>query len=99
MPCTFVEKFQSFRFSRRGKFLIFPQNIPSTWLRGATMETVEVKDLIITCEACGNVKKFRVKDEEDSARIFREFVCENNCGKNLYSFITVGTLKRSPESS
>ena len=58
------------------------------------MEYVQVKELIITCEACGNVKKFRVKDEKDSERIFGNFVCENNCGKNLYSFITVGTLRR-----
>ncbi len=57
------------------------------------METVEVKELIITCEACGNVKKFIVKDEGESQRIFDEFKCENSCGRNLYSFITVGTLK------
>jgi len=59
------------------------------------METIEVKQLIITCEACGNVKKFVVKDEKDSERIFKEFTCENKCGRNLYSFITVGTVKRS----
>lgn len=57
------------------------------------MEMIEVKELIITCEACGNVKKFIVKDESDSQRIFDEFKCENNCGRNLYSFITVGTIK------
>ncbi|MFQ5751704.1 MAG: hypothetical protein ACE5HI_06885 [bacterium] len=58
------------------------------------MEPIDVKELIITCEACGNVKKFIVKDETDSEHIFNEFSCENNCGRNLYSFITVGTLKR-----
>ncbi|MFQ5605069.1 MAG: hypothetical protein ACE5HS_17525 [bacterium] len=58
------------------------------------METIDVKELIITCEACGNVKKFTVKDEQDSQLIFNEYSCENNCGRNLYSFITVGTLKR-----
>ncbi len=58
------------------------------------METIELKELIITCEACGNVKKFIVKDEKDSEQIFTEFACENNCGRNLYSFITVGTLRR-----
>ncbi len=58
------------------------------------METVEITELIITCEACGSVKKFLVKDESDSERIFESFTCENDCGKNLYSFITVGTLKR-----
>ncbi|NIT60105.1 MAG: hypothetical protein GWN00_28980 [Aliifodinibius sp.] len=59
------------------------------------METIEVKELIITCEACGNVKKFLVKDERNSEEIFTRFTCENNCGRNLYSFITVGTLKRA----
>jgi hypothetical protein len=59
------------------------------------MEIVEIKELIITCEACGNVKKFPVRNEKDSERIFKEFICENNCGKNLYSFITVGTLRRT----
>jgi RNase P subunit RPR2 len=58
------------------------------------MEKIEVKELIITCEACGNVKKFSVNDEKDCERIFREFACQNNCGRNLYSFITVGTLRR-----
>ncbi|MFQ6113524.1 MAG: hypothetical protein ACE5NG_05475 [bacterium] len=59
------------------------------------MKTIEVKELIITCEACGNVKKFIVKDESDSERIFNEFLCENKCGRNLYSFITVGTLRKN----
>ena len=59
------------------------------------MKTIEVKELIITCEACGNVKKFIVKDESESQRIFDEFKCENNCGRNLYSFITVGTINRA----
>ena len=55
---------------------------------------VDVKELIITCEACGSIKKYHVKDEEDSERVFKQFSCENNCGRNLYSYITVGTLKR-----
>lgn len=63
------------------------------------MESLTVTELIITCEACGNVKKFYVKSEEESERIFGNFHCENKCGRNLYSFITVGTLNRthSPE--
>jgi hypothetical protein len=56
--------------------------------------TIDVKELIITCEACGSVKKYMVNNEEDSARVFKQFSCENNCGRNLYSYITVGTLKR-----
>jgi len=57
--------------------------------------TVVLKELIITCEACGNVKHFNVTTEADCNRIFQNFRCENNCGRNLYSFITVGTLKRN----
>jgi hypothetical protein len=56
--------------------------------------TIELKELIITCEACGNVKHFSVTNDADCNRIFQNFRCENNCGRNLYSFITVGTLKR-----
>jgi len=57
--------------------------------------TIELKELIITCEACGNVKHFAVTSEADCNRIFQNFRCENNCSRNLYSFITVGTLKRN----
>ncbi|MCG8606018.1 hypothetical protein MJD09_13640 [bacterium] len=59
------------------------------------MADVQVKELIVTCEACGNVKKFTLKDQDDSEKMFQDYSCENNCGKNLYSFITVGTLKRN----
>ena len=59
------------------------------------MEGIEVTELIITCEACGNVRKFVVKDEQDSERIFKDYRCESKCGKNLYSFITVGKLRRT----
>lgn len=55
---------------------------------------IELTELIITCEACGNVKHFTVATEADCNRIFQNFRCENNCGRNLYSFITVGKLKR-----
>lgn len=57
-------------------------------------EGIEYTQLIITCEACGNVKRFVVHTQSESERLFREFHCENSCGRNLYSFITVGTLKR-----
>ena len=56
------------------------------------MQDIEYTQLIITCEACGNVKRFTVTSQEECERIFREFHCENSCGRNLYSFITLGTL-------
>ncbi len=58
------------------------------------MDGIEYTELIITCEACGNVKRHLVHSQEECDRIFREFRCENSCGRNLYSFITIGTLKR-----
>jgi hypothetical protein len=56
------------------------------------MQDIEYTQLIITCEACGNVKRFTVTSQDECERIFREFHCENSCGRNLYSFITLGTL-------
>jgi hypothetical protein len=41
------------------------------------------------------VKKFTVESEAECERIFQDFTCENDCGRNLYSYITVGTLKRN----
>lgn len=61
------------------------------------MQDIEYTQLIITCEACGNVKRFTVKSQDECERIFREFHCENSCGRNLYSFITLGTLHRELE--
>lgn len=63
------------------------------------MRDIEYTQLIITCEACGNVKRFTIRTQEECDRIFREFHCENSCGRNLYSFITLGTLQREPEEA
>ncbi len=61
------------------------------------MQDIEYTQLIITCEACGNVKRFTIASQDECERIFREFHCENSCGRNLYSFITLGTLHRELE--
>jgi hypothetical protein len=61
------------------------------------MQDIEFTQLIITCEACGNVKRFTIASQDECERIFREFHCENSCGRNLYSFITLGTLHRELE--
>ena len=62
------------------------------------MDKIEVKELIITCEACGNVKKYMIESEEEGLDIFNNFKCENDCGRNLYSYITVGKLERAQKS-
>lgn len=58
------------------------------------MRNILLDEMIITCEACGNVKRFRVKSQKDCDKILKEFTCENNCGRNLLSYITVGSLQR-----
>ena len=58
------------------------------------MKNIKVTEMIITCESCGNVKRFRVGSQADSEAIFKNFHCENNCDRNLYSFITVGSVAR-----
>ena len=57
------------------------------------MSEVQYTDLIITCEACGSVKKFVVSNQSEAEKEFKEFKCSNGCGRNLYSFITLGTLQ------
>lgn len=59
------------------------------------MQNIRINELIITCESCGNVKKYRISSQDDCEKIFHDFKCENNCGRHLYSFITVGTVNRS----
>ncbi len=59
------------------------------------MSGIDMKQLIITCEACGSVKRYTVSSQDESDRIFREFQCANECGRNLYSYITVGVLHRN----
>lgn len=63
------------------------------------MQEIEFTNLIITCEACGNVKRYLVRSQDECDRIFREFRCENGCGRNLCSFITLGTLKHPDEQA
>ncbi|RMD97311.1 MAG: hypothetical protein D6814_09755 [Calditrichaeota bacterium] len=63
------------------------------------MEKVTLTELIITCEACGSVTKYSIKDQADADRLFKEFQCENGCGRNLYSFITLGTIRRKEKAT
>ena len=65
-------------------------------LRNDRMEAIHYTELIIACEACGSVHKYRVANQDDADKIFQEFECENGCGRNLYSFITLGTIEIKP---
>jgi len=57
------------------------------------MPEVIYQELVITCEACKTVKKFPVRAYEQCLEIFKEYHCPNGCGRNLYSFFTVGMIK------
>ena len=56
------------------------------------MEEIHYNEFIITCDACGGVKKFPVHDSDDTATLFHEYQCVNGCGKNMLSFIKLGLL-------
>ena len=62
------------------------------------MNHIRISELIISCESCGTVKKFKVNSQTDCDRIFHNFKCENNCGRSLYSFIEIGTIERNAAS-
>ena len=62
------------------------------------MTEIKITELIISCESCGTVKRFKVKSQADCDRIFHNYRCENNCGRSLYSFIEVGTIERDSVS-
>ena len=70
-------------------------HIPHYFGESKGMSGINMEQLIITCEACGNVKRYTVNSQEESDRIFREFHCSNECGRNLYSYITLGVLHRN----
>jgi len=59
------------------------------------VDHIRINELIISCESCGTVKKFKVNSQADCDKIFHNFRCENNCGRSLYSFIEVGTIERN----
>ncbi len=58
------------------------------------MPEITYQELVITCEACKTVKKFPVTHYEECLEIFGHYQCPNGCGRNLYSFFTVGKLQK-----
>ena len=57
------------------------------------MPGIQYQELVITCEACDTVEKYRVSEYDECLSLFREYQCPNGCGKNLYSFFTVGLIE------
>lgn len=62
------------------------------------MPHISYQELVITCEACETVKKFQVTDYDECLKIFKEFQCSNGCGRNLYSFFTVGRMEKKKKA-
>ena len=58
------------------------------------MTEITYQELVITCEACQHVKKIPVQAYEECLEIFNSYKCPNGCGRNLYSFFTVGKLEK-----
>ena len=56
------------------------------------MPDIIYQELVITCEACKTVKKYAVEGYEECLKIFKDYQCPNGCGRNLYSFFTVGKI-------
>ena len=63
----------------------------------AQMSSIHITEMIITCEACGNVKRFQVESQHDCDGILKNFTCENNCGRSLVSYFTIGSLVRETD--
>ncbi|MCJ7811826.1 hypothetical protein MUP95_00715 [bacterium] len=58
------------------------------------MTKISYQEVVITCEACNTVKKFPVQEYDECLAIFHEYHCPNGCGRNLYSFFTVGKIEK-----
>jgi hypothetical protein len=58
------------------------------------MEDVAYREVVIVCEACHGVEKMPVRNYEECLERFKGYHCPNGCGPNLYSFFTVGQVKK-----
>ena len=62
------------------------------------MPEISYQEVLITCEACKVQKKFTVENYEQCLDIFKNYQCPNGCGRNLYSFLTLGRIKKRKSS-
>ncbi len=58
------------------------------------MATISYREVVITCEACGKIKKMPVRNYEECLSVFGKYQCPNGCGRNMYSFFTVGRFQK-----
>jgi hypothetical protein len=59
---------------------------------GGVMANIVYQEMVISCEACNTVKKFSVKSEKECENLFQKYHCPNGCGRNMYSYFSVGRL-------
>ena len=48
--------------------------------------------LIISCEACSEVRYFNAASDDEAAALFSTFICKNGCDRSYYSYITIGQI-------
>ena len=46
-------------------------------------------NLIITCEGCGEVRRFKAESEHQARIIFQDFRCSKGCEQSMHSYITI----------
>jgi len=57
------------------------------------MTQVVYQEMVISCEACNTVKKYSVKTDQECEHLFKNYHCPNGCGRNMYSYFSVGHIK------
>ena len=55
-------------------------------------ELIAPQTLIISCEACGEVRYLDAASDEEATRQFKEFCCKKGCDRSYYSYITIGQI-------
>jgi hypothetical protein len=58
------------------------------------MKDLVYQEVVIICEKCRTVKKTPILNYDEGLELYRGFLCPNGCGPNMYSFFTVGQVKK-----
>ena len=56
------------------------------------IEPIASQTLIISCEACGEVRYLDAGSDEEVSQLFADFHCKKNCDRSYYSYITIGQI-------
>jgi hypothetical protein len=55
-------------------------------------ESIAPQTLIISCEACGEVRYLDAASDEEAASQFNSFRCKKGCDRSYYSYISIGQI-------